>query len=184
MKGIVFTEFFDTVDDAFGEDMTDRLLDKCPVASGGNYTAVGTYDAGELHQLVGALSSETRITPESLQRIYGRRLFGRFFELYPSLFEGVNCPFALLASVEHNIHAEVRKLYPDAELPSILPLRQDKTGMTLRYRSPRRLEAFCGGLIDGCLEHFGVTATVTMTQHEDEQGVYHDFQIRLSEGAR
>lgn len=44
MKGIVFTEFVDMVEAQFSADMVDDILDDAAPASGGAYTAVGTYD--------------------------------------------------------------------------------------------------------------------------------------------
>ena len=43
MKGIVFTEFLEMVEDKFSADMVDDIIDDCDLASGGAYTAVGTY---------------------------------------------------------------------------------------------------------------------------------------------
>ena len=83
MKGLVFTESLDLVDNAFGEDTTDEIVKGCLLASGGAYSAVGTYDPQELHMLVGALSTSTGVTPQDLQRTYGRTLFGRFQSLNP-----------------------------------------------------------------------------------------------------
>lgn len=179
MKGLIFTEFLDTVDDAFGESTTDRLVSKCPLSNGGAFTAVGSYDPQDLHTLVEALSTETSLTPMRLQQIYGRRLFGRFNDLYPEMIAARETAFDLLGSIEDEIHVDVLKLYPDAELPSLLPLRHEADHMILRYRSPRRLEWFCQGLIEGCLDHYATPASVIMIEGQDEEGIYHDFDIRL-----
>jgi hypothetical protein len=179
MKGIVFTEFCDLVDETFGEDVTDRLLEQCPLHSGGEYTAVGTYDPCELHILVEALSSETKLTPAELQAVYGRKMFSRFSELYPSMFETATDPFSFLERVDAEIHVEVRKLYPDAEFPKLECTRYSDRHMRLRYRSSRSLQAFCAGLIDGCFAYFGVPAAIRMEAGRDEQGGYHDFDIRI-----
>jgi len=52
MKGIVFTELFDMVEDKFSPDMLDDVLDGCTLESGGAYTTVGTYDHKELLEIV------------------------------------------------------------------------------------------------------------------------------------
>lgn len=180
MKGVVFTEFVDTVDDVFGEDTTDAMFARCPVSSGGAYTAVDTYDANELHDLIGALSKETKVTPEILQNVYGKRLFGRFYEQFPAMFDGETCPLDFLEKVETEIHIEVRKLFPDAELPTLIPKMRTSRHLVLRYRSSRRLEHFCGGLIEGCLAHFRMKGSVEMEEGEDQEGVFHDFAVTLT----
>ena len=54
MKGIVFTEFLEMVEDRFSLDMVDDLIDDCDLPSGGVYTAVGTYSHEEIVALVSA----------------------------------------------------------------------------------------------------------------------------------
>lgn len=177
MKGIIFREFLDAADEAFGEQKTDRLLEACPVASGGVYTSIGSYDPDEMHTLVRGLSEQTAISAENLQRSFGRRLFSRFYDLYPALFGDLIDPLDFLAGIETQIHAEVCKLYPDAELPLLDALEQEPGRLVLRYRSPRRLEHFCLGLIEGCLSFFGEEGEVRMRPGEDDAGVFHDFEI-------
>ncbi len=56
MKGIVFSEFIDMVDEKFSMEMSERLIDEVKPPSGGAYTTVGTYDAQEMVDLVLKLS--------------------------------------------------------------------------------------------------------------------------------
>ena len=52
MKGIVFTEFLDLVEDKFGLEMVDKIIQSSDLESGGIYTSVGTYKFSEMLQLV------------------------------------------------------------------------------------------------------------------------------------
>ena len=47
----------------------------------------------------------------------------------------------------------VKKLYPDAELPTFDCSRTEHS-LTMLYRSPRCLAALAEGLIQGCADHF------------------------------
>ncbi|MDA1265814.1 MAG: heme NO-binding domain-containing protein [Planctomycetota bacterium] len=154
MKGIVFTEFLDLVETAFGYETVDEILIEANPASGGAYTSVGTYDHRELIDLVVALSARTGTAIPELMHAFGKHLFGRFVEGFPSFFEDTDDPLAFLASVENVIHVEVRKLYPDAELPTF-DHEHTEGGIELTYRSPRPFATFAEGLIEGCIEHFG-----------------------------
>lgn len=178
MKGIVFTEFLDLVDQSFGEETTDRVVGSCPLRSGGAYTAVGTYEPSELHSLVGALSGETGLTPEDLQVTFGRHLFGRFVTGHPQLFAPEDDLFSFLERIDGEIHAEVRKLYPDAELPVLATERVSENVLRLRYRSSRNLPAFCRGLIEGAIGHFTVDGEVTTEDPADNE-TFHTFLITL-----
>ena len=68
--------------------------------------------------LVNALSAATGAPQADLVKAFGRHLFERFSVAYSRVFAGVKSAFEFLKSIEHHIHVEVRKLYPDAELPS------------------------------------------------------------------
>jgi len=57
---------------------------------------------------------------------------------------------------------EVRKLYPDAELPHFATRHRDDQKMILEYTSSRRMSDLAHGLIEGCLNHFGETAHIAL----------------------
>jgi hypothetical protein len=156
MKGVVFTEFLDMVEDLFSADMVDDIIDDAQLPSGGAYTAVGTYPHEEIVALVVALSKRSGIATPDLLRTYGEHLFGRFVKGYPNFFTNVTDAFDFLAGIEDIIHAEVRKLYPDAELPRFdVEHRQDGRELVLIYDSRRHFEDLAEGLMRGCVSHFG-----------------------------
>ena len=154
MKGIVFTEFVEMVEGAFGLDTADDLLEGTELASGGVYTAVGTYAFEELVALVVGLSERTSAAVPELLHAFGLHLFGRFVVAYPQFFAEAGGALDFLERIEGYIHPEVLKLYPDAELPRF-ETRRDGSGLEMVYRSPRRLGDFAAGLVQGCLAHFG-----------------------------
>ncbi|AQG81594.1 heme NO-binding domain-containing protein [Spirosoma montaniterrae] len=160
MKGIVFTEFLEMVEEKFGYELVDLLLCEESLASGGVYTAVGTYDHGEMVTLVTNLSQQTGLPVPELLRTYGRYMFASFTRSYRPFVERATSAFELLSSVHHYIHVEVRKLYPDAELPHFTVEQPAANHLTMRYESERRLSDFAHGLIEGCLTHFNEKATV------------------------
>lgn len=174
MKGVVFTQFLDMVEDRWGLEVVDRMLLAAAPASGGAYTAIGTYDWQELASLVGALSQEVGAPVPDLLRAYGRHLFGVFVQAYPQFFVGTSSATGFLGRVEGLIHPEVLKLYPDAELPRFV-ICATSDGVTMQYRSQRPFAEFAAGLIEGCLEHFHTEAAVTMEPHK-HGAVFH---IRL-----
>ena len=160
MKGVVFTEFLEMVDGAYGFEMTEALVNECDLASGGAYTSIGTYDHGEMVQLVQKLSEKTNTSIPDLLKIFGRYLFGTFKKVYPTFIEAASSAFDFLESLENYIHVEVRKLYPDAELPSFETVRLDENALQMVYRSERRMSPFAEGLIESCLQHFNEPAEV------------------------
>ena len=154
MKGIVFSEFIEMVEDAFSPEVADQIIMDADLESGGAYTAVGTYDHSEIVQLVVNLSEATDVPVPDLLNVFGRHLFERFLVLYPTLTEGFTSSFDFLQHLEDHIHSEVRKLYPDADLPHFT-FDQGPDRLVLEYRSQRGFADLAHGLIEGCIKHYG-----------------------------
>ncbi len=170
MKGVVFTEFMAMVEDRFSADMVDELIDAAELPHGGSYTAVGTYDHQELVAMVVALSERTQIAVPDLLVIYGEHLFTRFYQLYPNFFNEVTTTFHFLKNIETYIHVEVKKLYPDAELPSFNYQQPTPDRLMMTYHSPRHFGLFALGLIRGCIHHFGESIEVEWIDRSTEAG--------------
>ena len=176
MKGIVFTELLEMIEDQYGYELVDQLLTESDLPSGGTYTAIGTYDHTEMITLVHKLSQKTQLPIPDLLRAYGRYIFVTFTRTYRPLVDQAASAFDLLKSVHHYIHVEVRKLYPDAELPHFTVEQPAENHLIMHYESERKLSDFAYGLIEGCLTHFGDTATITKTTVA-EDGSYVLFDI-------
>lgn len=168
MKGIVFTEFLEMVEDKFGILTLDRIVEEEKLASGGAYTSVGTYKHDEMVLLVTNLSNEVNIPVADLLEVYGKHFFGVLYTSYPTFFKNVTDAFDFLGSIENYIHVEVLKLYPDAELPSFDIKRPNKNTLTMVYKSERKLAAFAKGLIEGAVTHFGETISIEMNPLKED----------------
>ncbi|MXU66563.1 heme NO-binding domain-containing protein [Oceanomicrobium pacificus] len=160
MLGIVFTEFSEMVEDAFSPEMLDQIIDDCALDNDGAFTAVGAYDHETMLALVGALSARTGMSVEALEQAFGTHLFKQFQTRYGSFFEGVHSAFDMLKRIEDHIHFEVKKLYPNAELPHFSWTEDGQGRLHLSYRSVRPFAPLAGGLIAGCIAHFGEDITM------------------------
>jgi len=170
MKGVVFTEFVEFVEDQFGLDVADDMIDNSELPSGGSYTAVGTYDHTEMVELVTQLHKLTDKPVDGLIFAYGKHLFTRFAAGYHHFFEGVKSSFEFLLQIENHIHVEVRKLYADAELPSFEYPHVSSNRLEMIYRSQRAFGDLAAGLIEGCIEHFGEQISVEREAIASDEG--------------
>lgn len=161
MKGMVFTEFFELVDDLFSIETSEQLIEMSDLPHGGIYTAVGTYNSQEMFTLVSNLASLTNTPVPDLLKAFGKHLFARFLTSFPEFFEGMQSSLQFLPSVDSFVHMEVRKLYPDAELPSFSCEMPESGCMLMIYRSKRNLPDLAEGLILASIEHFGDDLQVT-----------------------
>lgn len=178
MKGVVFTEFLDMVEGQFGPGMPEKLIERCELESGGVYTAVGTYEFTEMAALVGALSRELGTPVSELLFAYGEHLFGRFVERFPQFFEDGGGSFDFLKGIEDRIHSEVRKLYPDAELPTFEVMHTSDGELVMDYDSCRPLGDLAEGLITGCLKHFDDRVVMCREDLPAETGGRARFTLR------
>lgn len=160
MKGVVFTEFQQMVEQQFGLDVLDEILADCDLSTGGAYTAVGTYDYRELIQLVVSLSQHSGKPVPDLIRAFGHYLFGSFADTYPQFLEGIQSTTELLRNVQSTIHVEVRKLYPEAELPEFEFAELSYKSWELTYRSKRPFAELAHGLIEAAVRHYGDPMTI------------------------
>lgn len=162
MRGIVFTELLEMVEEEQGYEFVDQLLEKVLPGSEGAYTSVGSYPYQELVVLIGELSNQLQVPIDDLLEKYGKHLFGVFAVKYATLFAADIDAFKFLSMVESHIHPEVLKLYPDAELPSFDVERYEDGLLVMVYKSKRKMGTFALGLIKGCLDHFNEKAEVIM----------------------
>lgn len=172
MKGMLFTEFMELVESRMGPEMLDRIITDAQLPNDGAYTAVGTYNHEELVRLAIALSKATGMPLPALVHFVGYHLFPRFFESAAELFQGVDNVFDCLGRIDSVIHAEVRKLYPDAELPALPCTRLSDNEIELMYSSPRGLADLAAGLIDGCIAYYKEPIKVTRADLEKEGNLH------------
>ncbi|MFN8345310.1 MAG: heme NO-binding domain-containing protein [Spirosomataceae bacterium] len=163
MKGIVFAELLEMIEAKFGYTMVDELLNETDLPSKGIYTAIGTYDHSEIVTLVTTLSEKVQISVPELVYAFGRHLFIVFTKNYPPFFAKSADAFTFLCSVDDYIHAEVKKLYPDAQLPQFEITLSDKRQLRMIYLSERKMASLAHGLIDECLAYYNERATVVIT---------------------
>lgn len=177
MKGIVFTEFLEMVEETFSEELADKIIEESTLASDGAYTSLGTYDYHEMLELVTHLSQETGIAAPDLVKAFGQHLFTRFVASFPAMF--VDCPntFALLKRIDDYIHVEVRKLYPDAQLPRFSYDDSVENQLVLEYSSERPFAMLADGLISQSVEHFEEDIDVRMQDLSDGAGTAARFTL-------
>jgi len=168
MKGIVFTEFLELVEETFGLETVEEIIEKSDLPSKGAYTSIGTYAFSEMLSLIGNLSEKTNMSTDQLLHVYGAHFFSVIERDYPTILASYSNPLDLLASVESHIHVEVRKIYPDAELPRFEVVEKSDNSLTLVYFSSRSMYAFGLALMEKTFEHYGRNASISYEKVKDD----------------
>lgn len=177
MKGLVFSEFIDMVEERFGGDVLERVIEASDLPSGGVYSSIGTYDFAEMAALVGGLSEQTGVAGDALIRFFGEHLFARLVDLYPKFLQGEKSTMDFVPKVENYIHHEVRKLYPDADLPAFHIREQTAEKLVFIYESPRPLSDMAEGMLLGCFRHFEEAIELKREELPRERGAKTKFTL-------
>lgn len=129
--------------------------------------------------LVIQLSRLTRQSASNLVRGFGEHLFRRLFTLYPQFLDCIDNGRDFLRCVDGYVHMEVRKLYPEAELPSFYFHAATGPGeVTLEYRSSRPFADLAEGLVLACIRHFGSTIEMERRDLPGPPGTAANFILR------
>ncbi|WP_394204132.1 heme NO-binding domain-containing protein [Shewanella waksmanii] len=176
MKGIIFSEFLNLVEDTFGLEICQKMLDENQ--SDGVYTSVGTYDHRDLVKLIVTLSQLTGVDAEELQRVYGKSIFIRLYQSMPGLQGQAHSTFEFVKSVEEYIHIEVKKLYQNANPPKFTFVSEKKAQLIMDYHSARCMSHVCFGLLQGCADHFNEQMDIDM-QPLDDDGTEVRFTLNI-----
>jgi hypothetical protein len=132
--GIVFVELISMADSAIGEGAVDAAIARCPLASKGAHTTVGNYDHSELGMLLEEFSQASGTPADTLQRQFGQWMNSHFLATFPTHYDARKDAFSMLESIEKEVHVEVRKLYPEAELPVLQTERLAEDVLLFTYQ--------------------------------------------------
>jgi hypothetical protein len=159
MKGIVFSLFFDIIEQRFGMDTLETMLERAGLTH--PFTSVGDYKHHELIAMIQAMHQLTGESVDNLQREVGKAMFSSLYQTLPIPIQH-DLPFVeFLKKVEDEIHAEVKKLYPNARPPKFIFIEQSGEATVFEYQSHRCLSSLCLGLLEGCAAHFSQPITIT-----------------------
>jgi hypothetical protein len=154
MKGIVFTEFLELVEKEFGYEVLDRITSLESLEGKGAYTSVGNYPHGDMLAMVEELSCCVDVPGTELVRTFGKSLVGSFYKMHAAYFDNAGSSMEFLGGIESVIHSDVRKLYPDAKLPTFDATWVDEDTLVLDYSSNRPMAPLAEGAIMGSINHY------------------------------
>ena len=92
MKGIIFTEFLDMVEDYYGLAVVDEIIQKSEGVSDGVYTSVGTYEFNEILSLLVALGEVVSKDIQELLYVFGLYLFNSLRIAHPEIIRSYKKP--------------------------------------------------------------------------------------------
>ena len=164
MLGVVFTTLIEMLEEKVSPEFADEVINDADLANDGAYTSVGYYPFSEMQKIVGVLVEKTGKPVEALLHDFGYYLFGRLAQAHGQVMSGRKDLLDALDVLDNDIHVQVRKLYPDADLPTFSVVSRTEKTMVLEYYSVRELAPLAEGLMDGAAEFFGQTISRVTTK--------------------
>ena len=163
MKGIVFNLLEEVVTAHLGEQAWDTILANSGVD--GAYTSLGNYPEEEFARLLECLSLTIGKSNREALKWFGQLAMPHLVDRYPEFFTAHKGMRSFLLSLNDVIHAEVRKLYPGADVP-VFEFETPAGAaahdtLIMHYRSKRKLCQLAEGFIAGASAQFGEVVTVT-----------------------
>jgi len=179
MKGVLFTEFQNLIEAEFGLEVLDHVIDKASpeLSTNGAYTSVGTYPHTELLAQLDALVSLVDAELDAMLLAYAYRLMDSFEASYPQFFESHTDLFSFLLKVESQMHAGVRKLYPEANPPTLEVEKKSDESLSLTYRSHRPLSVVVVPLLKAAARRYETAISVEIVS-TTEDGSNQEVEIR------
>ena len=162
MKGIVFNLLQNVVQDEYGEDTWDSLLEGAGLD--GAYTSLGNYSDRDLGTLVAGASKALGLPPEAVVRWFGVKALPLLAKSYPPFFDPHHSARSFLLTLNDVIHPEVRKIYPGAQVPVFGFDTSSDSVLVMEYRSARRLCALAEGFIEGAAIHYGEDVSIQQSR--------------------
>lgn len=154
MKGIVFTSLADMVEEHYGLKSWQAMLDACPLATGGSYSSGGIYPDKEILCLVGQLQQRLDVPLDILLRTFGEYLFDCLTKMHVNYLTSKATPRDFIMSIDDEIHRDIEKLYPGTSFPFLEYTNYTDDGLSIIYRSPRKLCFLAEGLIQGVANQY------------------------------
>jgi hypothetical protein len=176
MKGMVFTEFIEYIEDSFGFDICDDMLEgKQPYTQGGNY------NFGELVDMIMIVHKATNEPVDRLLFEFGKFMFTKLSTMAPHFLSEHKTSLEYIANVDKYVHVEVKKLYPDADLPKFEIEEQSDTRLVMRYVSQKALDRFAEGIMRSCVEHYKESVDIKLENISEEPHITR-FTLEMNNG--
>jgi hypothetical protein len=179
MKGIVFNILEDFIDENFGDNTFDTLVELVLPELDEPFVGPGTYSDEQLMAIVGKAIEVKKLELDPTLRAFGAFMFTKLASKYPGFVDPHDNPKDFIKTIHDIIHVEVRKLFPEAITPVFIYSNETENSLTLKYVSKRNLFALAEGLMDGSGAYYNKPFKIKRTE-ENREDNYCVFDLDFS----
>lgn len=146
MKGLLFTELMEMVEENFGYNTANAIVQHSKLSTNGVYTAARSYHRNEMSILFQQLHKQTRVSIQKLSIIFGMHLSKRIAFNYPHYFDYINRIFSFISKKESI------KRHHDEQLFEFI--ESSENSLTIIYNPVLKANCISDGIAQGYLEYF------------------------------
>ncbi|MCT4624932.1 MAG: heme NO-binding domain-containing protein [Schleiferiaceae bacterium] len=181
MKGLIFSHLLTFVEKEYDKETQQKMLENAGrLSADGTYAEGESYPYEEIFQLAGNLSTITNVSMAKTFEHFGEYLFIQLARAFSQFFSPDETLFGFLQKLEDHIHIEVRKKYPDANLPGFEFEPIDENNLKMIYKSERAMSDFGIGMIKGAAIWFNRKVFVGKKDiSKDLDGTRVELHVRL-----
>jgi len=156
MKGIIFNILENLIIEKFGDETMEEIYAEANFsADAPPFIGPETYPDSDLYAMVILLSQKSNLPVDDLIFEFGKFMFHVLADNYPVFLENISSPIGFLKNVNDIIHVEVKKLFEEANPPTVIVEEINQNQCKLFYKSERKLCKLLEGLLEGVADHFG-----------------------------
>jgi hypothetical protein len=190
MRGVIFRTYMNFIQDNFGYEKLDEILQKDNYPNKGGFSTAGNYSTAYLSSLISSTEQLFEGSKDKTIEAFGFYAFKHLLDRFTRTYQGKSSPLHTNSAYDflqnlNIIHfIELQKLYPDAIFPKFDIERLENEHIVIKYCSYRNMPYLVNGLIKGCLAYYNDSSTLTMQStdrykvvNNKKQPVY-EFEVR------
>jgi hypothetical protein len=163
MKAFIVTSMVDMLDRQHGSGQVDAILADAGLTGLRGVDPHSDVPVQSIVRLSMVAAEALNTEVDDLVEQFGWYIFGVLVIEFP---DQVSQPdfHAFLRAVNTQIHPEMRRRFPNAEVPTVTVEEADGDSFLVRYASKRPFTRLACGIISAASTHFGLISTVTVKE--------------------
>ena len=168
MAGRILTEYIEYLENTFGEDQAQIIINVSKVESKGAYVKTSLYDHQEFFELLKYTVSESGIQLTVLMDRFCDHLLDVFKQSYEDLYTEAEDALDMFERISAYMIDDVKSYNPKFEASDFEYIRAGNK-LTLLFESLRPLAPFIKALLEACIRHFGGIDTLLHASIADDE---------------
>ncbi len=165
MKGVIINTFENFLNDTFGVETWDNVLDeaKCEDV----FVGTKTYDDKVFFKLFMTSIEMKGLVADEALKLFGRYALPVLMKYGGDLVSHYENSIDVLLELDSIIHVEVKKLMDEARPPKFIIEKIDDKKLHIHYISDRNLPSFVEGLLEGLAYYYNEKVDIKSQKQED-----------------